>query len=62
MRKVVLACLLAIGVSVGGHVSAEELPFGDVGSNHWGYSAIQWAYDHQIVGGYPDGTLGRINR
>ncbi|GAA0363939.1 S-layer homology domain-containing protein [Caldalkalibacillus horti] len=34
-----------------------ESPFTDISSHHWAYPSIQWAIEHDIVAGYPDGTF-----
>ncbi|CAH0122768.1 hypothetical protein PAE9249_05359 [Paenibacillus sp. CECT 9249] len=31
--------------------------FHDVSETHWGFSAIQWGLENQIVSGYPDGSF-----
>jgi len=32
-------------------------PFKDVKTNHWAYSAIDWAYNEGIISGFPDGRF-----
>lgn len=36
--------------------AAKQL-FKDVPNNHYAYTAIKWAYDFDIISGYPDGTF-----
>lgn len=36
---------------------AKKAAFKDVNKNHYAYDSIQWAYDVELVGGFPDGTF-----
>jgi hypothetical protein len=35
----------------------KELPFRDLASDHWAYSAAAYALDNDLIKGYPDGTF-----
>jgi hypothetical protein len=53
-----LSCALILfsGIGLAG-AAPQESDFQDVTADHWGYEAIQWAKEHGIVDGYPDGTF-----
>jgi hypothetical protein len=58
------AVLAAIGVLIYSSFNftrvssaAEKSHFTDISSGYWGAAAIQWAYDNQVVTGYPDGSF-----
>jgi len=36
---------------------ANDTSFTDIPKDYWAYPDIQWAVDHQVVNGYPDGTF-----
>lgn len=49
--------LLIMSFSFSTTTSAAKALFKDVPTNHYAYDAISWAYDFEIIGGYPDGTF-----
>lgn len=42
------------------HISASS-PFKDVPATHWAYPQINWAYQNDLLNGYPDGTFRPTN-
>ncbi|MEG0385699.1 MAG: S-layer homology domain-containing protein [Solibacillus sp.] len=49
--------LLVMSFSLNTTATAAKMIFKDVPAHHYAYDAIKWAYDFDIIGGYPDGTF-----
>ncbi|MEK4423788.1 S-layer homology domain-containing protein [Solibacillus sp. FSL K6-1523] len=49
--------LIIMSFSFNTKSSAAKTLFKDVPTHHYAYDAIKWAYDFDIIGGYPDGTF-----
>ncbi|NRF95961.1 S-layer homology domain-containing protein [Paenibacillus frigoriresistens] len=51
-------CAVCCFVSLTGVATfANESSFSDVSRDYWAYSNIQWAMNHNVINGYPDGTF-----
>lgn len=61
MKMKQLLVMLLLTVSLASTVQAAGSNFKDVAANHWAQTVIEWAIEHNIVTGYPDGTFRPSN-